>query len=150
MNTETPSARPVPEPVGHTRPLPEPVAHTKPYWEACRRHELRIQRCLQCGQLIHYPKVHCPNDGSDRFDWALMSGRGTVYSFIVAQRAFHPWFKKDLPYVVAIIELAEGPKMMSNVVGLDPDAVHVGLPVEVVWDDASEDISLPKFRARAK
>src|SRR3954470_9125297 len=105
------------------KPLPEPSESSRPFWEACRRHELRIQQCRQCKALIHYPKVHCPHDGSDGFDWALMSGKGTVYSFIVAHRAFHPGFKPELPYVVAIIELEEGPKMMSNVIGLDPDDV---------------------------
>jgi len=128
------------------KPLPEPTEVSRPFWEACRRHELRIQRCQKCGLLIHYPKVHCPNDGHDRFDWVQMSGRGSVYSFVVAQRAFHAGFKPELPYVVAVIELEEGPRMMSNVIGLDPDDVYIGLPVEVQFEDASDTISLPKFR----
>lgn len=128
------------------KPLPELSDTSRPFWDACRRHELRIQRCQQCGALIHYPKVHCPIDGCDRFDWALMSGKGTVFSFVVAQRAFHAAFKPDLPYVVAVIELDEGPRMMSNVVGIDPDDVHIGMAVEVVFEDVSETIALPKFR----
>ena len=128
------------------KPLPEPTEVSRPFWEACRRHELRIQRCRKCGLLIHYPKVHCPNDGHDGFDWALMSGRGCVYSFVVAQRAFHAGFKPELPYVVAVIELEEGPRMMSNVIGIDPEDVYIGLPVEVEFEDASDAISLPKFR----
>jgi len=128
------------------RPLPQPTDVSRPFWEACRRHELRVQRCQQCSALIHYPKVHCPADGCDRFDWALMSGKGTVYSFIVAQRGFHPFFKANLPYVVAVIELDEGPRMMSNVIDLDPDQVHIGMTVEVVFEDVNEEISLPKFR----
>jgi uncharacterized OB-fold protein len=128
------------------KPLPEPTDYSRPFWEACRKHELRVQRCQQCGALIHYPKVHCPHDGCDRFDWVQMSGRGSVYSFIVAQRAFHPGFKADLPYTVAVIELEEGPRMMSNVIGLDPDDVYIGMPVEVQFEDVNEEFSLPKFR----
>ena len=132
------------------KPLPQPTDASRPFWDACRKHELRIQRCLACGTLIHYPKIHCPKDGSERFEWALMSGRGSVYSFVVAHRAFHESFKRDLPYVIAIIELEEGVRLMSNVIGVDPDAVRIGLPVEVTFEDASETIALPKFRARAE
>ncbi len=132
--------------VNTAKPLPNPTDASRPFWDACRRHELRIQRCLECGQLIHYPKIHCPGDGSDRFEWALMSGRGTVYSFIVAHRAFHESFKRDVPYVVAVIELEEGVKLMSNVIGVDPDEVHVGMPVAVEFDDVDPGFSLPKVR----
>ena len=127
------------------KPLPEPSDSSRPFWDACRRHELRIQRCRQCGTLLHYPKIHCPEDGCDRFDWALMSGKGTVYSFVISHRAFHPAFKPGLPYVVAVIELAEGPRLMSNVIGIDPDYVHIGMAVRVTFEDVNDEISLPKF-----
>jgi len=126
-------------------PLPQPTDASRPFWESCHRHELRIQHCLQCGAFIHYPKIHCPMDGSDRFDWPIMSGKGYVYSFVVVLRAFHASFKLQVPYVVAIIQLEEGVRMISNVVGIDPDKVYVGMRVEVEFDDVSADISLPKF-----
>lgn len=128
------------------KPLPEPSDTTRPFWDACRKHELRIQRCRACGTLHHYPRLQCPQDGCDRFDWALMSGRGTVFSFVVAHRAFHPGFKGEVPYVVAVIELEEGPRMMSNVVGLAPAQVRIGMAVEVVFEDVSDTIALPRFR----
>lgn len=135
--------------VNTAKPLPDPTDASRPFWDACRRHELRIQRCLDCGDLIHYPKLHCPRDGGDRFEWALMCGRGTVYSFIVAHRAFHESFKREVPYVVAVIELEEGVKMMSNVIGVDPDTVHIGMPVKVEFEDVDTGFSLPKFRSVA-
>lgn len=128
------------------KPLPDPTDASRPFWDACRRHELRIQRCLDCGSLIHYPKIHCPKDGGERFEWALMSGRGSVYSFIVCHRAFHESFKPEVPYVVAVIELEEGVRLMSNVIGVDPDDVHVGMAVAVEFEDVNESFSLPKFR----
>jgi uncharacterized OB-fold protein len=129
------------------KPQPNPGPASQPYWDACRRHELRIQRCRSCGDLVHYPKLRCPRQGcgGSEFDWPLMSGKGTVYSFVVAERAFHPAFMPELPYVVAVIELAEGPRLMSSVVGVPPHDVRIGMEVEVVWDDAGT-YPLPKFR----
>lgn len=127
------------------KPLPEPNDLTRPFWDACRRHELRIQRCVSCGRLIHYPKIICPHDHTNEFEWVRMSGRGTVYSFVGAYRAFHPGFQPDLPYTIAIVELEEGPHMMTNVLA-PPAEVRVGMKVEVAFEDVNETISLPKFR----
>ena len=132
-----------------SKPAPEPTDASRPFWDACSRHELRIQRCLDCGRLIHYPKIHCPHDGGDQFEWALMSGRGSVYSFVVIHRAFHEGFKQDVPYVIAVIELEEGVRLMSNVIGMDPDQVHIGLPVALEWDETGNPYPLPKFRPAA-
>jgi len=127
------------------KPAPEPTEASQPFWDACARHELRIQRCIQCGTLIHYPKLVCPDDGSDRFDWPLMSGRGTIISFVIAHRAFHPGFTEDVPYILAIIELEEGARLLSNIVGAPPEHVRVDQPVLLDWDDLSGPIPLPKF-----
>jgi uncharacterized OB-fold protein len=135
------NASPLPPP-----PLPEPSELTRPFWDWCKKRELRIQRCLDCGSLIHYPKLHCPKDGSTRFEWARMSGRATVESFVVSHRAFHQAFKPELPQVVAIVQLAEGPRMMTNIIGTDPDNVRIGMDVAVEFVDVSEQFALPKFR----
>jgi len=129
-----------------SRPVPQPSEASLPYWEACRSHELRIQRCLECGSLIHYPKLRCPTDGSDQFEWALMSGLGAVYSFVIPRRAFHPAFKDEVPYVIAIIELDEGVRVLSNLIGVEPDAVSTGMRVTVEWDDDAGEYPLAKFR----
>jgi len=127
------------------KPAPRPSDHSRLFWEACQRHELRIQQCTVCKALLHYPKVRCPNDGSDRFDWCAVSGRGTVFSYIVVHRAFHAAFMPDPPYVVAVVELEEGVRLMSNVIGVDHGDVRVGMPVHLTWDDASGPYPLPKF-----
>jgi uncharacterized OB-fold protein len=127
------------------KPLPDPSDLTRPFWDACRRHELSIQRCRSCGALLHYPKVICPHDQGTEFDWAPMSGRGTVHSYVGAYRAFHPAFQDDLPYTIAIVELEEGPRMMTNIVA-PPDSVSIGMKVEVLFEDVTDTIALPKFR----
>jgi len=128
-----------------SKPAPQPTEASQPFWDACRRHELRIQRCAECDMLIHYPKLCCPRDGTTAFEWPLMDGRGSVHSYAVCRRAFHPAFKEETPYVVAIIELDEGVRMISNVIGTHPEAVEIGMRVTLEWDDAGE-IPLPKFR----
>lgn len=131
---------------GYQKPIPMPDQDTQPYWEAAKRHELLLQRCLDCGQYRFYPRIVCPQCMSDKTEWVKASGRGEVYSFTITYRPPSPAFAADVPYVVAIIELQEGVRMMSNIVGCDPHEVKIGMPVEVVFEDISEDIALPKFR----
>jgi len=132
-----------------SKPVPAPSEASLPFWEACRRHELRIQRCLECGSLIHYPKLRCPKDGSEQFEWALMSGLGAVHSFVVSRRAFHPAFKEEVPYIIAIIELDEGVRVLSNILGAEPEMLSVGMRVALEWDDQAGEYPLAKFRPAA-
>ena len=90
----------------------------------------------------------CPECLSTEWVWTKVSGRGIVYSFVVFHRVYHTGFKDEVPYVVAVVELEEGPRLMSNIIGCDPNAVHCDMPVEVVFDDVSEEVTLPKFRLR--
>ena len=130
----------------YNKPLPRPNADTQPFWDACRQHELRFQKCLDC-DLVRWPaSIICPSCYSKKTEWIKASGKGTVYTYTVYHHAFHPAFKEDLPYVTAIIKLEEGPHFLSNIVGCDPDAVHCDMPVEVTWDDVDEAFSLPKFK----
>ncbi len=129
----------------YTRPLPVPDGDTKPYWDAAKEHRLVIQRCQDCQHAIFYPRSICPQCMSDRVAWIGATGKGTVYSYTVVHRA-PAQFADDAPYVVALIDLAEGVRMMSNVVGSPPSSVRIGAAVEVVFDDVTSDISLPKFR----
>jgi uncharacterized OB-fold protein len=128
----------------YTRPLPVPDGDTKPYWDAAKEHRLVIQRCQDCQQVIFYPRSVCPHCMSDRIAWIQASGKGTIYSFTVVHRA-PAQFVDGAPYVVALIDLAEGVRMMSNVVGCTPSAVRIGAAVEVEFDDVTPEISLPKF-----
>jgi uncharacterized OB-fold protein len=129
----------------YARPLPVPDGDTKPYWDAAKEHRLVIQRCQDCGEAIFYPRSVCPHCMSDRIAWIDASGRGTIYSYVVVHRA--PAAFADLaPYVVALIDLEEGVRLMSNVVGAAASDVKIGAPVEVVFDDVTPEITLPKFR----
>lgn len=128
------------------RPLPVPDHDTRLYWEATRRHELVIQRCRSCGEHYFYPRPHCPLCLSERTAWVPASGRGTVYAFTVVHRPPGPGFAERGPYVVALVDLAEGPRMMSNVVGCAPEEVHSGMLVHVDFEDVTPEVSLPVFR----
>ena len=132
----------------YTKPLPAPDPLTEPFWEACRAHQLSMPRCQQCGMFVFFPAPMCHGCNGTEFAWERLSGRGSVYTFVVVHQATLPGFAADAPYVVAWIELIEqaGLKMVSNVVGCGPDEVHVGMPVEVTFDDVDTTYTLPKFR----
>lgn len=130
----------------YKKPLPRPTAVSKPFWEAAKRHELQIQRCGSCGAHIFYPREVCAECLSSDLSWVTVSGKGTVYSYTIAQAPTHPAFAEDVPYVVAIVELAEGPHITTNITGCPPDAVRVGMPVVATFDDVTPDITLVKFR----
>ncbi|HKN00546.1 MAG TPA: OB-fold domain-containing protein [Candidatus Binataceae bacterium] len=128
----------------YVKPLPKPSPVSRPFWEAARRHELKLQRCTGCKAFIYYPRDRCPNCFSDNLEWQPVSGRGKVYSYTVVRRASARSFG-DGPYVLAIIQLDEGPRMTSNVVA-PPDQVRVDMPVVVHFDDVTPDHTLVKFK----
>ncbi|MBU2551861.1 MAG: Zn-ribbon domain-containing OB-fold protein [Proteobacteria bacterium] len=132
--------------MAYEKPLPRPTSDTAPFWEACRRHELRFQKCLSCGHVRWPASILCPMCYSRETEWILSGGRGRVYTFVVYHHAFHPGFKADLPYVTAVVALEEGPRFLTNIVGCPPEAVRCEMPVEVAWEDLEEGFSLPKFR----
>jgi uncharacterized OB-fold protein len=126
------------------RPMPSPSQLTAGFWDAARRHELVVQRC-ECGRYRHYPQLLCPDCSSASWAWATVSGRGTVYTFTVTYRAFHPAWADQLPYAVATVELDEGVRMVSDLPSEDTEVVRIGMPVEVFFDD-QESVTLPRFR----
>lgn len=115
------------------------------YWEACAAGKLLLQRCRTCGNVQFYPRLLCTACASDELEWLEASGSGVVKSFSIIRRAVSAAYETDVPYVVALIELAEGPTMMSNVVDCDAEAVRIGLPVQVRFEAISDAISLPVF-----
>jgi len=130
----------------YNKPLPRPNADNKPFWDACKNHQLKFQKCHQCG-LVRWPAaLICPGCHSDQSEWIEVSGRGKVYSFAIYHQVFHPGFEGEVPYVTASIELEEGPRLLSNVVNCRPDQVYCEMPVAVLWEDVNPDISLPKFQ----
>ncbi len=130
----------------YDKPLPVIDLENAPYWEYCKKHELRLQKCTGCGHIRSRISTICPGCNSMEYEWTKLSGKGKVFSFIIYRRAFHPAYENDIPYCVAIIELDEGPRMQSNVTDCDIEDIAIEMPVEVYFDDVSEDISLPKFR----
>jgi len=128
--------------------VPTPQPETDFYWERARAHELWLMHCDDCGQSYFYPRAICPNCLSRNTHWLQSSGRGTLFAFSIAHRAPTPAFREQVPYVAAMVELAEGVRMPTNLVGVEPDPtkIRIGMPVEVVFEDMSDTISLPKFR----
>jgi uncharacterized OB-fold protein len=135
----------------YLRPLPQPTPETLPFWEGCKQHELRIQLCLSCEQYYFYPRPFCPYCFSEDVEWKVVSGDGTLQTYVINHRPA-PGFESTGPYVIAIVELAEGPHLMTNIVNVEPSQDHlpVGLPVTVVFDDVTEDITLPKFQPKER
>jgi uncharacterized OB-fold protein len=129
-----------------SKPLPRIDEESKGYWEACQRRELVVQRCGACRALRHYPRALCPACLSDAVEWVRASGKGTVYTFTVTYQNQAPGFRDQLPYVLAYVELEEGVRLLTNIVDCDPEAVRIGMPVEVVFEDATAAVTLPKFR----
>lgn len=125
-------------------PLPRPSPESVPFWEACRNGELRLQRCRACGRFWFPPAVFCPECWSAEWTWERTSGRGKIHSFVVYRRAYHPAFPP--PYVVAVVELAEGPHLLTRLIDVEPDNVRVGQQVEVVLAPVTEEVRLPLFR----
>ena len=129
------------------RPLPTPSPDTRPFWDACKRHELTLPYCTDCQQFFFYPRPFCPSCFGWNIEWRQCSGRGVVHTFAIQYRAQMPGFRP--PYVTAIVQLEEGPRMMTNLVGIEepsPENVRCDMPVEVVWEDLSDEITLPMFR----
>jgi uncharacterized OB-fold protein len=130
------------------RPLPRPTPTSAGFWEAAARRELVLQRCSKCQAWRHYPQPMCPACQSLDWSWERASGRGEIHSFVVAHRAFHPFWADKVPYVSATIELEEGVRMVDDLLELPPDEARIGLPVEVWFFDTGEGIVLPKWRKR--
>jgi uncharacterized OB-fold protein len=129
--------------------LPAPVvnADSRPYWEGAREGKLLLQRCGDCGTLRFFPRYLCTACGSDRTEWAEASGRGTVHSFTIVHRAAFPEFQARTPYVVALVDLEEGPRIMTNIVGDDALAVSIGDAVVVEFEARGTDgAKVPQFR----
>jgi hypothetical protein len=134
---------PVPE---YAKPLPKLNDENRPFWEAAREGKLRMQQCDACGH-IRFPISHvCPDCLSYDFHWQDLSGRGEVFAYIVYHKLYNKAFAADIPYNVALVQLDEGPRMYSNVVGCSNDAVKVGDRLEVVFDAVTPEITIPKFR----
>ena len=134
----------------YQKPLPIPSLESRPFWDACRRGELVIQRCDQCSAFVFPPRPLCDVCLGTSLSWTRSTGRGRVFSYVVYHRVYHQAFAPEIPYVVAIVELDEGVRLLSNIVGCPPEQVRCELPVEVVFERVTDDTTLFKFQPRPR
>jgi len=130
----------------YSKPLPHLDEENRPWWEALQRHELYIQKCRNCGDKRYYPRALCTSCMSSSIEWVKCSGRGKVYTFTATYQNQAPGFRESLPYIMAYVELDEGVKMLTNLVDCQPEQVKIGMPVEVVYEDVTKEVTLAKFR----
>ncbi len=131
----------------YNKPLPRPPSPeiTRPFWEAAKRHELVMPRCKRCDHIFLYPRSECPRCLSNDLEWTKVSGKGRLHSFTIIRQSAHPSFMDDLPHVYALVQLDEGPRMISNVVGCDVEDVRVDMRLDATFDDVTEEWTLVKF-----
>ncbi len=130
----------------YPKPLPTPGPVSQPFFDAVRRHKLLIMRCRSCGAPRLSEHVHCPECWSDDYQWVEASGRGKMYSFVVMHQMLHPGFAQDIPYNVALVDLDEGPRILSNVVGCSNEELAVNMRIEAVFDDVTDNATLLRFQ----
>jgi uncharacterized protein len=128
------------------RPIVSPI--DKPYWEFLRKHELRLQRCGDCSAFRFPASPVCAECGSARYSWERSTGKGEVFSWVVFHKSYFPSFAANIPYNVTMVRLDDGPMFIANIVGIDNAAIKRGMPVEIVFDDVAEDLTIPRFKIR--
>lgn len=130
----------------YTKPLPVVTVDSRPYWDAAKEHRLTVQQCDDCGALRFPPVASCRACLSPRTTWTDLSGRGTVWSFILMHQLYYQGFADEIPYPIAVIELEQGLRVLTNLVDIAHEDIRIGMPVEVVFDDVTPEVTLPKFR----
>ncbi|HKZ50810.1 MAG TPA: Zn-ribbon domain-containing OB-fold protein [Dehalococcoidia bacterium] len=138
------------KPYDKPTPVPEHVAVTRPFWEGAKRHELLLPRCKRCDKFHFYPREQCPNCFSQDLEWTKVSGKARLHAYTIVHQAADPSFNDDVPFVHAVVQLYEGPRMVTNIVGIDPHEVKIDMPLEVVFDDVTPQWTLVKFKPTAE
>lgn len=126
--------------------LPPITPETAEYWAGCKRHELLIQRCNDCGAAQFYPRLFCTQCSGRNLQWVRAGGRAMLVTYTIVHRAVSQAYAGEVPYVVALVKLEEGPTMMTNVVGCETVKLQIGMSLEVVFDDWTDEVTVPKFR----
>ena len=129
-----------------SKATPRPTPETQPFWDGTRAGELRIQRCNDCRQFYFYPRPFCPSCWSEDVEWVAVSGRARLHSYVINHRPA-PGFEDEAPYAIAVVELEEGPRMMSNIVGIEntPENLVLDMALEVVFEEQGG-MCVPRFR----
>ena len=132
------------------KPLPQATPDTQEFWDGMKRHELRVQHCNDCDRSYLYPRPFCPREGchSRNVEWRTATGQGSLATYVIAHRG-HPAFTEDGPYIIAVVELDNGARLMTNIIGVEdatPEQLPVGAAVEIVYADVNDDVTLPHFQ----
>jgi hypothetical protein len=134
----------------YVKPLPLIDEQNRPFWDAAKAHELRLPQCGSCGHIRVQFERWCPQCGSRDTQWTLLSGRGKVWSHCTFHRKYFPEFEDELPYNVALVQLEEGPRLITNIVGIDRQDIRIDMPVQVSFDDVTPTVTLVKFRPTSR
>lgn len=128
------------------KPMPIPTKWSQPFWDAARQHRLVLRKCSACGYIDHPPYLYCTNCHADEHEWIEASGKAVLATYAINIFGVPFPFWVDLPYVVALVDLPEGPRMISNIVDCEHDQLVNGMELEVVFDDVTDEITMPKWR----
>ena len=130
----------------YKKPLPVASKWSQPFWDGAKQHKLLLKKCKKCGNIDHPPYVLCTSCWSDQAEWIQASGKGKIYAFSTVLLGAPAEFIADLPYINAMIDLAEGPRMLMNAVkGIKEEQLKIGMDVKIVFEDVTDKISLPRF-----
>jgi uncharacterized OB-fold protein len=130
----------------YAKPLPRATPDSEPYWRHLKEHRLHIQRCSGCGSFRMYPRPMCDRCYSFDAEWVPASGRGTVYSWGVVHQPVHPAWREEFPFAIVEVELEEGVRLRATMVDVPPEELSIGMPVEIAYDDVTDEVTLPRFR----
>jgi uncharacterized OB-fold protein len=127
-------------------PLPKARGRAAEFYAFCKQHELRFQRCTDCATWRHIPRDMCAKCGSFKWEWARSSGKGKLFSWTTATQPMMPHFAESVPYSPALVELEEGVRMVTWLVGVKPEELELDMPLQVAFDDVTPEVTLPKFK----
>ena len=133
----------------YRKPLPLPDLDSQAFWDSCRNHAMALQQCTACKHFRYPPRPLCAHCHNPEAEWKPVSGQGRVYVTLVMCRSPGSAWEQDVPYNISMIELDEGVRIWSNVIGCPPENVKIGDRVAIAYDDVTDSISLPKFQTLA-
>ena len=133
----------------YEKPIPIPDEASQPFFDGAKEQRLMIQRCTTCGAVMWPYKSRCDNCLRPTVTWEQASGKGTLYSFVLMHQIYHPGFAAEAPYVIAQVDLAEGLRILSTVVGCSHANLQIGMPLEVTFEAITDEVTLPKFKPMA-
>ena len=132
-----------------SKPVPAVTPEMREFFDGAKAGRLMLQKCGECGTLRFPAHESCSKCNSTKSSWVPVSGRGEVFSFNIMHQVYHPGFAAEVPYAVVVVELEEGCKFVSNLIGIKPHDIKCGMPVEVMFEKLNDEVSIPKFRLRA-